>query len=226
MKKTMKKTVLLICIMFLSFVSYSQEGDTHFNANVTSNFIWRGQNLSDKISVQPIIHFTKADSLWTNEIGTFSSFALDGSYKEVDLYYKVAYKSLYLMVTDYMLNVDDVFNYSDSTNNILEASLGYSFKFPLTLSYNVFVWGWDKDENDNQLYSSYVEASYLIKNINIFCGVNPYKSFYADGLAIVNLGLTLTKEINVNSSYSIPISTTLMLNPDSKKLFANLTFTF
>ena len=221
------KKLFIICLLILSsIISYSQEGDTHFNANVTSNFIWRGQNLSNKISVQPIIHFTKADSLWTNEIGTFSSFSLDGSYKEVDLYYKVSYKSLYLMVTDYMLNVDDVFNYSDSTNNIIETSLGYFFKFPLTLSYNIFIWGWDKDENDNQLYSSYIEASYLIKNINIFCGVNPYKSFYADDLAIVNVGLTLSKDININTSYSIPVSTTLMLNPDSKKLFANLTFTF
>jgi hypothetical protein len=222
----MKKLFIILVVIFSSFISYSQEGDTHFNANVTSNFIWRGQNLSDKISVQPMIRFTKADSLWTNEIGTFSSFSLDGSYKEVDLYYKVAYKSLYLMVTDYMLNVDDVFNYSDSTNNIIETSIGYSFKFPLTLSYNIFVWGCDKDENNNQLYSSYIEASYLIKNINIFCGVNPYKSYYADELAVVNVGMTLSKEVNINPSYSIPISTTLMLNPDSKKLFANLTFTF
>lgn len=223
----MKKLFIILVVIFSSFISYSQEGDTHFNANVTSNFIWRGQNLSDKISVQPMIHFTKADSLWTNEIGTFSSFSLDGSYKEVDLYYKVAYKSLYLMVTDYMLNVDGgVFDYSDSTNNIIETSIGYSFKFPLTLSYNIFVWGWDKDENNNQLYSSYVEASYLFKNINVFCGVNPYKSYYADELAVVNVGMTLSKEVNINPSYSIPISTTLMLNPDSKKLFANLTFTF
>jgi hypothetical protein len=222
----MKKQIIILLMILSSVLSYSQEGDTHFNANVTSNFIWRGQLLSDKISVQPIIHFTKADSLWTNEIGTFSSFSLDGSYKEVDLYYKVAYKSLSLTVTDYMLNTDDVFNYTDSTNNIIETSLGYSFKFPLTLSYNIFVWGWDKDENDNQLYSSYIEASYLIKNIILFCGVNPYKSYYADDLAVVNLGMSLSKEININSSYSIPISTTLMLNPEAKKLFANLTFTF
>jgi len=219
------KKLFFVLLTFLSLNVFSQEGDTHFSADLISNFMFRGQQISDKIQVQPTISFTKSTESSDYEIGTFSSFALDGSYKEVDLYTKYTYKNLSFTATDYMFNTKNIFNYSDSTDNAVEVSLSYNFEIPLTLSYNTFIWGYDKDIKGKQLYSSYFEATYTFLNAEAFIGVTPYKSYYANKCAIVNIGLTLTKDLPIGE-YELPIKTSIIVNPNSKSIFANLGFTF
>ena len=96
----------------------------------------------------------------------------------------------------------------------------------MSVSYNIFLYGYDKDiVTGKQLYSSYIEASYIFQNATVFCGMTPYKSFYADKLDVVNLGITLSKEI-LQEMYPIGLKTSLIVNPDSKHVFANVTFSF
>jgi len=221
----MKKIIILFTLFTLftlSIGAFSQD----FIANLTSNFIFRGKMISDKINVQPIMYFSKGDTILTNEIGTFSSFSLDGSYKEVDLYYKFTYKWIYLTITDYMFDINRFLNYSNTSTNVIETTLGFkSNSFPIVISLNSFIWGNDKDINNKQLYSSYAEACYAFKNVNLFCGITPYKSFYANKPAIVNVGISMIKNL-VIEKLSIPITTSIVINPDVKQIFANLTFIF
>ena len=218
----MKKLIISLTLILTLVVNmFSQD----FIGNITSNFIWRGKMISDKISVQPILYFDKGDSILMHEVGTFSSFTLDGSYKEVDLYYKLTYKWLFVSITDYMFDTNNILNYDkNTTNNALEPAFGVKIS-NLSLSFNTFIWGADKDSVNKQFYSSYIEASYLIKNVNLFIGFTPYKSIYADKFSVVNIGTTFTKNVIIDK-FTLPISSTLMLNPNSKHIFANLTFSF
>jgi hypothetical protein len=217
----MKKIFVLLTLMMLYINGFSQD----FTGNVTSNFIWRGKMLCNKISVQPIIYLNHGDSICSNEIGTFSSFSLDGSYAEVDLYYKLTYKKIFVSVTNYMFDINKPFDYNKhTTSNAIEPAIGV-YLFNLCLSFNTFVYGADKDSLGNQYNSSYVEACYYFKYFNLFCGITPYKSIYANSFAIVNTGIALTKKISIDK-FVLPISTVLMVNPTSKQIFVNLTFAF
>ena len=117
--------------------------------------------------------------------------------------------------------------------NMVELSLGYAFNFPLTLSANTFVWGWDKADNNNnlvfdgkQLYSTYLEASYLFKShILVFAGVSPYQSRYSNGFGLVNTGVTLSKAITIDK-FVLPVKTSIVVNPYTKVVYGNVTFSF
>jgi len=86
-------------------------------------------------------------------------------------------------------------------------------------------------------YSNYFELAYnkTIKNVDlsIFMGAtlnNPSKinnetgyigesGFYGNGPGIVNLGFTVSKELKVTDSFSIPVTASLITNPQAEKVF-------
>ena len=43
--------------------------------------------------------------------------------------------------------------------------------------------------------------------------------YYGNGAGIVNVGLTLSKGIKITDNYSLPITTSFIINPNSKKVF-------
>ena len=221
----MKKSILFVALLFVTVMGFSQSDTLKFSVDLTNNFIWRGIQVSPVAQVQPLISYSRTtkNSL-TYEFGAWSSFGLDGSYKEVDAYGRLSTSIFSLMVTDYMLNTDDIFNYSDSTMNIVEVSFGLNFD-KLTLTLNTNVWGFDKREDGTQLYSTYVEASYRVKNVLLFAGVTTGESLYSDHFAMVNSGVTLYKDINIGN-FTLPVKTSLVVNPDKGSIFANVAFTF
>ena len=86
-------------------------------------------------------------------------------------------------------------------------------------------------------YSNYFEFAYnnTINNIDlsIFMGFtfsNPKgkdtnsgfigeTGFYGNGPGIVNIGITVSKSIKITDSYSLPITASLITNPQAKKIF-------
>src|SRR5690606_40094791 len=72
-------------------------------------------------------------------------------------------------------------------------------------------------------YSSYFEASYSIPtsfvDIDLILGATPAAGYYSDGFAVVVTAIKATKEISVSDSFSIPVYTQAVLNPDSKDVF-------
>jgi hypothetical protein len=221
----MKKSILLVALLFVTVLGFSQSDTLKFSADLTNNFIWRGIQVSPVAQVQPLVTYSKTTKNSLNyEIGAWSSFGLDGSYKEVDVYGKVSASVFSLMVTDYMLNTDDIFNYSDSTMNIVELSLGLNLnKFAISLNTNL--WGFDKHADGTQLYSTYVEASYRVKNVLLFAGVTTGESLYSDDFGVVNSGVSLFKDINIGE-FTLPVKTSFIVNPDKEAAYANVAFTF
>lgn len=165
-----------------------------------------------------------------------------GNFVESDLNISYTFKGFTLMVTDYFFpnplcpNEDNrYFNYDNkTTGHTFEASLFYSGpeSFPIQLFAGMHVYGADKGKDSTGVcgagnknnYSSYLETSYQfnVKGIGVkpFIGGIPYESsWYGRSAGIVNLGVTLSKDIRVTKDYSIPVYTSIVINPQTQSVF-------
>jgi hypothetical protein len=100
-------------------------------------------------------------------------------------------------------------------------------KFPIELTWATFFYGNDVDLNGDNYYSSYFEASYPFKwkknEIKVFAGITPWEGLYADKFAMNNLGITNSRNIKINENLSLPISGSIIFNPNKENIFFVLT---
>jgi len=94
------------------------------------------------------------------------------------------------------------------------------------------------NEADGNQYSMYVELAYsfILKDntdLQLFAGFTPNDpadadpesgyigeiGFYGDKAGFVNLGLTASKDLKISDSFSLPISSSLIVNPMSENVF-------
>ncbi|MEI6681740.1 MAG: hypothetical protein WCO44_03880 [Bacteroidota bacterium] len=164
-----------------------------------------------------------------------------GHYAEFDFYLSYTIKGFTLMAYDYFLpnsldpnNGNRYFNFNNkTTGHTLEVCLSWAGpdKFPLQLYAGTLVYGDDKDKNAAGLYegsknnySTYFEVAYPfnIKGIGIkpFVGGIPMGSgWYGPYGGIVNAGLTISKPITITKDFSIPVSGSLITNPQAQSVF-------
>jgi len=210
-----------------------------------SRYIWRGLPLGGAYpSIQPTLELNK--SKFT--LGAFGAFSTSGIIpnQEVDLYASYTFlKDMFTFtVTDYFFPTDTVkynyFNYDKkSTGHVFETSLKFNGtdKIPFTLLIATNVHGNDaRKANGDITYSTYVELGYTKKvketTLNVFIGSslntpgNDMPGYYATTKSgIINLGLTASKDIVITDKFSLPVSTSLIFNPDAKKIFFVFGFT-
>jgi len=95
----------------------------------------------------------------------------------------------------------------------------------------------DFNQEDGIQHSSYAELGYSTSIndvvIDAFMGIalnNPKKAdantgyigetgFYGEGLGVVNLGFTASKEIKITEKYSLPVFGSIITNPQAEKVF-------
>lgn len=93
--------------------------------------------------------------------------------------------------------------------------------FPVSASVNYNFYGADPDN------SWYFELGYsgLHRQVNydLFIGATPGKGIYmpdgSDGFNVVNVGATLTKQISITDHFSLPVSGSLVVNPQAENIF-------
>lgn len=248
-----KSRIFTLILVFLSLSSAllaqkdSSKTDTPFNVScdLMSRYIWRGLDLGSSPSIQPGIEFCKggfAIGTW----GAFSTNLMGG--QETDLYASYTLNDMFsLTVTDYFFpnEIEDYkyFDYArESTGHIFEGLISFNgtVKLPLSILVATNFWGADakklKDDGseDGIQYSTYAEIAYSYKNINLFMGFNVISpdtdkgevGFYGDSFGVINLGLTASKEINFADKFSLPISVSLITNPQADKIYMTAGFTF
>ncbi len=165
-----------------------------------------------------------------------------GNYAETDWNLSYSYKGFTVMLSDYFfpnpLSPNENVNYFDynnkTTGHSYELSLAYTGpdKFPLQLYAGTIIYGADKDKDstgvfgagDNNNYSTYFEAAYQfnIKTIGVkpFIGGIPFgSSWYGPSAGIINLGVTVSKSIQLSKDYSIPLFTSVVTNPQAQSIF-------
>jgi len=240
----MKKLDILIIAISLFMVSsiFSQNEAAKNNpfslsVDVMSRYIWRGSDFGNSPSIQPNIEYSKGNFT----LGAWGAYATNSNYQEVDLYITYDFNDLIsLTLTDYFFPSstmgDNYFDYNHATTgHIFELSLGINAtdKFPFSVLLATNIYGDDADKfhadgtTNGIQYSTYAEIGHAFKNVDTFIGFNlskPNKTrgesgFYGDSIGVVNLGLTTVKKIKISNTFTVPLSFSLITNPQAEKIF-------
>ena len=234
---------VLVSSVFVNNFTYAQDSLSKCKIKTSvafqSRYIWRGQALGGAYpSIQPTLELSK--SKFT--LGAFGAFSTSGIIpnQEIDLYANYTfYKDMFTFtITDYFFPKDfsnyDYFNYTkNNTGHVFEGALKFNGpdKLPLTFMVATNVYGADAKKADgNIIYSTYVELGYTKKvketSLNMFIGSslnapgNDVPGYYANvKTGIVNLGVTASKDIVITDKFSLPVSSSLIFNPDARKIF-------
>lgn len=201
-------------------------------ADVVSQYIWRGQDLGD-VSLQPTLGLAYK-GLSLTAWGSVGLSDPDDT-KELDL--TLAYKvgGLNIGVTDYWFNApnDRYFCYAaHETSHVFEANIGYDFGPVAVQWYTNFAGNDGFNKSGKRAYSSYVEASAPFRlagcRWTAAVGAVPYAtSFYADagGFAVTNVSLRAAKDIRVTKSFTLPLFAAVSANPSTEKAYMVFGFT-
>lgn len=203
----------------------------HFSigADFVSRYVWRGTDYGEAASIQPVLSFSGGGF----EVGTWASYAIDpeaAGVNEHDLWMGYTVEtggagSVSFGVTDYYFPSPDGAGFFDFDGDgdgahWVEPFASYTApgSVPVTLYGAVFA----HNDPDNSVY---LEAAAPIRVdgvvLGLTAGVVAGKSelYGTDGAAIVNLGISASKEIPLTEQFSLPISVTYILNPDAERSF-------
>ena len=220
---------LFIVVSFQYFecpASFAQSDTLHAisvsaNVDLMSRYIWRGQEYGQSPSIQPGVSAT-----WKGfTLGAWGAYKVTGpGSQETDFYLSKTFSFVTLAVWDYWTFCDttymNFFDYrSKTTSHLLEAQLLLSGgeKLPFNLLGSYFFYGSDSTN------SIYLELQYVHSfgsfDFQAFAGFQAKGNYYSTGTAFVNLGCTVVKEIKVTNTWSLPITVSLIANPDRKSVY-------
>ena len=147
---------------------------------------------------------------------------------------------------DEAVGVHDYFNYNGGqTGHLLEAAIGFAGteKIPFSVMFAMNVWGDDSQKYEEQsgamvitdgiVMSKYLELGYSadFKGVamDLFAGVcldspkvhlgEPTGFYRQQSAGLINLGMTLSKEVKITESYSLPIFGSIITNPEAGNIF-------
>jgi hypothetical protein len=220
------KVLLFVSLITSAPLFAQQENPGSFNsgADFYSSFIWRGTKLGTGPAVQPVLEYTSG----TFTAGAWGSFDCRG-YQEVDLYFNFSLPAGFSIgITDYYSPDLRYFDYSRvSGSHAFELNFGFS-KNNLSLEANyIFNEAGGIGSIGNDLY---FQASYSFKLFKLFLGAgNGWLTYEPDtgqsNFNICNLGLEVSKIIQITDTFNIPVTGQLVFNPDKEQLFVVVGFT-
>ena len=213
----------------------SNKAKISLSTNFTSTHMWRAMPAGTAPCIEPFVS-CKIGKL---NMSAWASYALDNSYKEIDIFATYSWKYLSLGIFDYYcpLQSSSLNRYSeyrtDKTQHLFEGQIVFSGadKLPLSLTTSCFFAGSDLDSNGKQRYSTYIELSYhfMLQQsflLNLEIGLTPFKnSMYSDKPSVFNYGFSISKDIRITKKWSIPSKYKLIYNPEIDMLYFTVSFT-
>ncbi len=223
------RIALLIPMLLTPLLSHAQS--VSLGADFYNRYIWRGYDFGDSFSIQPDFSL----SVGNFAIGTWASYSIsnDGaSANEHDLYasYSIGLPnsaSIDLAVTDYYFpnasgEGGDWSNFDgdgDGAHYIeLMGSVTLPESFPLTLAAALMA----HNDPDNSIY---IEASVPFSVSGVDLGatlglVGGKSGFYGvEDAAVVNIGISASKDLQITESFALPLSVGYILNPETDKSY-------
>ncbi|KAF0201754.1 MAG: hypothetical protein FD170_2427 [Bacteroidetes bacterium] len=228
-------------ILMMPVIAFAQpETSLNTGVDLMSRFVWRGMNSGGSSpSIQPTLEY----SAGSFTLGSWGAFSMsDGvMIQEVDLYLIYTFKDMVsLTITDYFLPDETISNNNyfefdeDKTAHLLEVSTSFdgTEKIPFTLMAAVNFWGADAlKANGEKQFSTYFELGYngnfKESDFNLFLGFtpdNPDKDleeygFYGPHAGVMNIGITVVKEIKITDHFCLPFISSFILNPMDENVF-------
>lgn len=220
----LKKTAMFVVAFFATCTLAKAQGvEVSAGGDIVSSYIWRGQYLGG-VSVQPGASLSAGGFSLT----AWGSVGFDNfDAKEFDFTIGYGIGGFSAAITDYWFTaIGDGANYFDygahSTAHIFEATIGYDFG-PAAIVWNTNFSGSDYNADEKRAYSTYIEASMPFKlgglDLKAELGLTPWEGCYSNKLNVVNIGLTVGKEIRVTESFAIPAFTKITFNPYEEKCY-------
>lgn len=250
--KNFLQICLILSIAALSFssVAYSQgeENETtsplSVNGDIVSRYIWRGLNSGGPSPhIQPALEFSKG----AFTLGAWGSYSISGVHQlqEIDVYaaLNLAGDMITLQVTDYYFPYEGdeaspgFFEYDEEkTGHVIEPAVSFNGteSFPISFLMAMNIYGADAHDAEGDIvYSTYMEVGYSKStkhyDFNAFCGFvltepeeNEVGYYGQENPGVINLGLTVSKNIQITEKFSLPVSCSFITNPEADKAY--LTF--
>ena len=230
MELSMKKVTRLLTLSTLSLFATTagaQETkvETTVEANLVSQYIWRGQDLGNA-SLQP----TLGIDFKGLSFSTWGSVGLD-----LTLSYSIG--GLNIGVTDYWFSDGPepegrYFKYdAHGTNHVFEGNIGYDFGVASLQWYTNFAGNDGVNKNGKRAYSSFFEIAVPFKLAKVewtaTAGAVPFTTDYYmnNGFEVTHLSLAALKEIRITDSFTLPIFGEVIANPCSQKAYFVFGFT-
>jgi hypothetical protein len=183
--------------------------------DLVSSYLWRGTKFGTGPAIQPYLEVAFGNF----SMGGWGSYSFGNSdFAEADIYLSYGFDfGLSLGITDYYFPGagSDYFDFSDSTGTHgLELNLGYEIK-GLSVSANyMFNEAPTAGTTGGDMY---FELGYAFNYFGIFLGAGDGWHTEGDKFAICNLGITSSKEIQITEKFSLPVSGSLIWNPEREQ---------
>jgi len=240
MKQTISLTVLLLMI-FLGGVPSRATADDAIAISTSVDFynryIWRGLDIASTPSIQPALSVNYAGL----ELGAWGAYTLSNEASgsdEVDFWLSYGRDlengvSFSVIATDYYFpnagidffnfnNYDAVYGDGTPDPGAHTVEVGLSVTGPASAP--ITVSGYVNVHNDAG-NNAYIQVDYPVAangtDLNFFCGAalgsedNP--DYYGtDKFAVINLGVTASRELELSESFSLPLTVGFILNPKAE----------
>lgn len=194
---------------FYPMVAFSQEEEEiTVGMDFCSSYVWRGIRLGKGPAVQPSVEFTKGSFT----VGAWGSCCLsDEEALETDLYASLGFGSGFSMgVTNYYYPGTSFFNIR---NNAIEVNGAVTSGIFSLEAFCVVNQGAGSEGGD-----LYFEAGISAGKVNFFAGAGSGWHTTSGRFNACNLGLSFSKEIPITTNLALPLTGSLVLNPDSRQL--------
>jgi len=226
-------SLIVLAIVFLNPTNiFSQEESQIENSeeetpisigvDLVNRNIFRGLDFGNSPAIQPSLEYTISNFT----IGTWGSYAFLSTPLgiEVDLYASYEFSfGLSLGVTDYYFPLEQLKIEADSiitpirNGKFFDLNKSHYFELNASQSFGDFYlsanWGFSNFNN-----ALYFEAGYDFKYFNVFLGTGNEIYTINGNYNIVNIGVSASKEIKITDNYKLPVSSSLILNPNVEQI--------
>jgi hypothetical protein len=224
MKRLSTYSLAILVGLILANIPYAnaqqKQSVIDLGADIMSRYVWRGLDYGASPSIQPNIEMDAGNFT----VGAWGAYTVNSpGVQEIDLYASYTVKNLLTLgMTDYFFPTEtadyEYLNYSTEYQHIIEATASFNGTENLPLS----IMGGINLVNDPD-NSVYIELAYSLDIIKIFLGAG--NGFYTledpgeeDVFGVVNLGIGTGKNIQVTENYSLPVSASLIANPQANRI--------
>ena len=209
---------LLMATMILSPMQINAQDEDKsspfsLGGDLVSSYIWRGSKFGNGPAIQPYLEL----ALGNFSIGGWGSYCFTSNEAaEADLYLSYGFDfGLSVGLTDYYFPGTEYFDYStESGSHAFEINLGYEIDgFSIAANYILNEAG-SAGSAGNDLY---FEAGYGFKYFSLFAGAGDGWHTSDGEFMFCNLGISAEKELKITDKFSLPLSGSIIWNPEREQ---------
>lgn len=200
-------------------------------ADIVSRYVWRGIDFGESMSVQPSLTISSAGGFSLGAWASYSISASGAGANESDLSMSYAVGAFTFGVNDYYFpgpqpgygeeGEEPNWGFFNTRAHTWEPFVSYSGQVELLAGLaNSFV-----DEGESRENALYVELGIPFEvegvDVSLHGGVvGGESSFYGtSGAALVNVGITGSKAIEITDTFEVPASVAYIVNPSTQRSF-------